>query len=51
MIEDAADGAWLGDERDDEAAVAAGVAAEHVVPEDALHELGPGIAWVAGAFA
>ena len=51
MIEDAPDGAGLSDERDDEAAVAAGVAAEHVVPEDALHELGPGIARVAGVFA
>ena len=40
MIEDAPDGAGLSDERDDEAAVAAGAAAEHVVPEDALHELG-----------
>ena len=37
MIEDAPDGAGLSDERDDEAAVAAGVAAEHVVDRRMVH--------------
>ena len=47
VLEDAADDAGFGDQRDDLAPVAALVAAQHIVAEDLLHQLGPRIARVA----